>query len=63
MIADQRPLKLKVVRVFDVFVFLQGVELKQKTLAQIDDVFDFAPEAERAKIRGGNAMKLFKFKT
>lgn len=35
----------------------------EKALAQIDDVFDFAPEAERAKIRGGNAMKLFKFRT
>jgi len=34
-----------------------------KALAQIDDVFDFAPEAERVKIRGGNAMKLFKFRT
>jgi predicted TIM-barrel fold metal-dependent hydrolase len=33
----------------------------EKILAQIDDVFDFAPEAERVKIRGGNAMKLFKF--
>ena len=34
-----------------------------KTLAQIDDVFGFAPENERIKIRGGNAMKLFKFRT
>ena len=34
-----------------------------KILGQIDDVFDFAPEAERVKIRGGNAMKLFKFRT
>jgi predicted TIM-barrel fold metal-dependent hydrolase len=34
----------------------------EKALAQIDDVFDFAPEAERAKIRGANAMKLFKFR-
>ena len=33
----------------------------EKILAQIDDVFDFAPEADRVKIRGGNAMKLFKF--
>lgn len=33
-----------------------------KILAQIDDVLDFAPEAERVKIRGGNAMKLFKFR-
>jgi predicted TIM-barrel fold metal-dependent hydrolase len=32
-----------------------------KILEQIDDVFDFAPESERVKIRGGNAMKLFKF--
>lgn len=34
----------------------------EKILAQIDDVFDFAPEADRVKIRGGNAMKLFKFR-
>jgi predicted TIM-barrel fold metal-dependent hydrolase len=33
----------------------------EKALAQLDDIFDFAPEAERMKIRGGNAMKLFKF--
>ncbi len=32
-----------------------------RILAQIDDVFDFASEAERVKIRGGNAMKLFRF--
>jgi predicted TIM-barrel fold metal-dependent hydrolase len=35
----------------------------EKALAQIDDVFDFAPEPERVKIRGGNAMKLFKFRS
>jgi L-fuconolactonase len=35
----------------------------QKALTQIDDVFDFAPELERMKIRGGNAMKLFKFRS
>ncbi len=35
----------------------------EKALAQIDDVFDFAPETERVKIRGGNAMKLFKFRS
>ncbi len=34
-----------------------------QALAQIDDVFDFTPETERAKIRGGNAMKLFQFRT
>jgi predicted TIM-barrel fold metal-dependent hydrolase len=34
----------------------------EKALAQIDDVFDFAPVQERAKIRGGNAMRLFKFR-
>ena len=34
----------------------------EKALAQIDDVFDFATEAERVKIRGGNAMRLFKFR-
>jgi predicted TIM-barrel fold metal-dependent hydrolase len=33
-----------------------------KALAQIDDVLDFASETERVKIRGGNAMKLFKFR-
>jgi hypothetical protein len=30
---------------------------------QIDDVFDFATEADRDKIRGGNAIKLFRFST
>jgi predicted TIM-barrel fold metal-dependent hydrolase len=40
-----------------------SMEAFQKALAQIDDVFDFAPETERVKIRGGNAMKLFKFRT
>ena len=35
----------------------------EKILAQIDDVFDYAPEAERVKIRGTNAIKLFKFRT
>jgi len=39
------------------------MEAFNRILAQIDDVFDFAPEGERAKIRGGNAMKLFKFKS
>ena len=34
----------------------------QKTLAQIDDVFDYAPETERVRIRGNTAMKLFKFR-
>jgi predicted TIM-barrel fold metal-dependent hydrolase len=34
-----------------------------QALAQIDDVLDFAPETERVKIRGGNAMKLFQFRT
>jgi predicted TIM-barrel fold metal-dependent hydrolase len=29
------------------------MEAFSKTLAQIDDVFDFASETERAKIRGG----------
>jgi predicted TIM-barrel fold metal-dependent hydrolase len=32
-----------------------------KFVAQVDDAFDFAPEAERAKIRGLNAMKVFRF--
>jgi predicted TIM-barrel fold metal-dependent hydrolase len=34
----------------------------QKILAQIDEVFEYAPENERVKIRGLNAMKLFKFR-
>ena len=32
-----------------------------RSIALIDELFDFASEAERRKIRGGNAMKLFKF--
>jgi len=33
----------------------------EKELAQIHDVLDFAPENERMKIRGLNAMKVFRF--
>ncbi|HKE20756.1 MAG TPA: amidohydrolase family protein [Bryobacteraceae bacterium] len=33
----------------------------RKMLAQIDDMLDYASEADRAKIRGLNAMKVFKF--
>ncbi len=35
----------------------------EKQLALIDLMFDFAPEADRVKIRGLNAMKLFGFPT
>lgn len=34
----------------------------ERALALIENVFDFAPEAEKMKIRGGTAMQLFKFK-
>jgi predicted TIM-barrel fold metal-dependent hydrolase len=62
--------KPMVKRVYDAFgpdrlvwgSYGSNVAAFEKILAQIDDVFDFAPEAERVKIRGGNAMKLFKFK-
>ncbi|HWB84933.1 MAG TPA: amidohydrolase family protein [Bryobacteraceae bacterium] len=33
----------------------------EKMLATIDDVLDYAPESDRVKIRGVNAMKVFKF--
>jgi len=33
----------------------------EKATALIDNVFDFAPESDRAKIRGGNAMRVFGF--
>jgi predicted TIM-barrel fold metal-dependent hydrolase len=33
----------------------------ESALALIDTVFDYAPEPERVKIRGLNAMKLFRF--
>ena len=33
----------------------------EKALALIDETFDFAPEADRAKIRGLTAMKIFGF--
>jgi L-fuconolactonase len=33
----------------------------EKTLAQIDEVLDYAPESDRVKIRGLNAMKVYKF--
>jgi L-fuconolactonase len=35
----------------------------EQQLALIDEMFDFAPEPERARIRGGNAMRLFSFAT
>ena len=34
-----------------------------RAVAQCDEVFDFASPAERAKIRGENAIKLFRFKS
>jgi hypothetical protein len=33
----------------------------EKAIALIDNVFDFAPESDRAKIRGQNAMRVFGF--
>jgi predicted TIM-barrel fold metal-dependent hydrolase len=33
----------------------------EKATALIDQVFDFAPESDRAKIRGLNAMRVFRF--
>jgi predicted TIM-barrel fold metal-dependent hydrolase len=61
--------KPMVKRVFDAFgpdrlvwgSFGSNLEAFNKIVAQIDDVFDFASENDRSKIRGGNAMKLFKF--
>ena len=38
-----------------------NVEQFRKTLGEIDEIFSFASEQERMKIRGGNAMKLFGF--
>jgi predicted TIM-barrel fold metal-dependent hydrolase len=65
---DPKPM---VKRVFDAFgpdrlvwgSYGPNTEAFNKILAQIDDVFDFATEADRVKIRGGNAIKLFKFNT
>jgi predicted TIM-barrel fold metal-dependent hydrolase len=64
---DPKPM---VKRVYDAFgpdrlvwgSYGSSVPAFEKIIAQIDDVFDFTSEADRAKIRGGNAMKLFKFK-
>jgi len=63
---DSRPM---VRRAFDAFgpdrlvwgSYGANREAFNRILTQIDDVFDFAPEADRVKIRGGNAMKLFRF--
>ena len=63
---DPKPM---VKRVFEAFgpdrlvwgSYGSNVEAFNRILAQIDDVFDFCSEADRVKIRGGNAMKLFKF--
>jgi predicted TIM-barrel fold metal-dependent hydrolase len=38
-----------------------SIEGCRQALAHIDEIFAFASEADRAKIRGGNAMKLFGF--
>ncbi|MGE0405080.1 MAG: amidohydrolase [Candidatus Korobacteraceae bacterium] len=38
-----------------------SMEQFDRNVAIFDEVFDFAPESERAKIRGLNAMKLFGF--
>jgi len=65
---DPKPM---VKRVFDTFgpdrlvwgSFGSNMEAFNRILAQIDDVFDFASETDRMKIRGGNAMKLFKFQS
>jgi hypothetical protein len=32
----------------------------ERASALLDLMFDYAPESDRAKIRGGNAMALFK---
>jgi predicted TIM-barrel fold metal-dependent hydrolase len=66
--ADSKPM---VRRVYDAFgpdrliwgSYGTSMPAFKEALAQMDDVFDFAPEAERVKIRGGNAMTLFKFRT
>ena len=39
----------------------ETMEEFEKALARINDVLDFAPENERVKIRGLNAMKVFRF--
>jgi predicted TIM-barrel fold metal-dependent hydrolase len=38
-----------------------SLERFQQNKARIDEIFGFATEANRIKIRGGNAMKLFGF--
>jgi predicted TIM-barrel fold metal-dependent hydrolase len=41
--------------------YATAVEAFEKTMAQINDVLDYAPESDRAKIRWLNAMKVFRF--
>ena len=38
-----------------------NMEQFESNVAIFDEMFDFAPESERAKIRGLNAVKLFNF--
>ncbi|HEY9250256.1 MAG TPA: amidohydrolase family protein, partial [Rariglobus sp.] len=64
--ADVKPL---VRRAFDAFgpdrILWGGLgatmEEFDKQLQLFDSMFDYAKESDRAKIRGGNAMKLYRF--
>ena len=65
---DAKPL---VRRAFDAFgadrIIWGGLGMNmadfEKASDLLDQMFDFAPESDRAKIRGVNAMRLFSFRT
>jgi predicted TIM-barrel fold metal-dependent hydrolase len=64
-----RDLKPLIRRLYDAFgperliwgSYGSNVQDFEQQLALIDEMFDFVPEPERARIRGGNAMRLFNF--
>jgi L-fuconolactonase len=64
-----RDLKPMIRRLYDAFgperliwgSYGSTMHALEQQLALIDEMFDFAPEPERARIRGGNAMRLFSF--
>lgn len=63
---DARPLVRKAYQAFGADRMIWGgLGMKmpdfEKAAAQLDLMFDYAPESDRAKIRGLNAMKLFRF--
>ena len=64
-----RDLKPLMRRLYDAFgpdrliwgSYGSNLQAFERQVALVDEMFDFSPESERARIRGGNAMRLFRF--